>query len=67
MESDGVDVFGFLGGSVVGDDGFAGFEVDVGEGGSVDVDGVSMTGGASEAVDVFPPRVFRPPGWGDPR
>jgi len=54
LESCGIDVFGFLGGLVVGDDGFAGCEVDVGDGGAVDVDGAFVAGGASEGVDACP-------------
>ena len=54
LESGGVDVFGGFGGLVVGDDGFACFEVDVSDGGAVVVDGVFVAGGASEAVDAFP-------------
>ena len=58
FESGGVDVFGVLGGLVVGDDGFACFEVNVRDCGSVDVDCVSVAGGAAEAVNVFPPEEY---------
>jgi hypothetical protein len=54
LESGGVDVFGGFGGLVVGDDGFACFEVNVRNSGAVDVDGVFMADEASETLDVFP-------------
>jgi len=39
--------------------------VDVCDGGAVDVDGVSVAGGAAEAVDSFPPEKYSFPQAGE--